>query len=136
MIENSQNCIPPSVEDFSRLGRRNWLWLSDKVEQNYFFVCSKSNARWHYQKPSSNFTKKLNKKNISRKNTTTKNLDLIQAGKHVCSQNWTLRRFWIDPHGSSNPAASWNLWPFHRRRRRRRLLRLKYMDSPPLDNKF
>lgn len=23
--------------------------------------------------------------------------------KHVCSQNWTLQRFWIDPHGSSNP---------------------------------
>lgn len=21
----------------------------------------------------------------------------------MCSQNWTLQRFWIDPHGSSNP---------------------------------
>lgn len=36
---------------------------------------------------------------------------------------------------ASNP-ASWNLWPFHQRRRRR-LLRLKCTDStPPLDIKF
>lgn len=67
-----------------------------------FFVKSKNQThagtiKKHHQI----LPKKLNLK-ISQEKTTTKNSDLIQARKHVCSQNWTLQRFWIDPHGSSS----------------------------------
>lgn len=46
--------------------------------------------------------KKPKKKYLKKKKRPTKHSDLIQARKHVCSQNWTLQRFWIDPHGSSS----------------------------------
>lgn len=47
------------------------------------------------------FYRKNKTKKYLKAKTTTKNSDLIQARKHVCSQNWTLQRFWIDPHGSN-----------------------------------
>lgn len=67
-----------------------------------FFVKPKNQThagtiKKHHQILPKNKTKKYLKEK-----TTTKNSDLIQARKHVCSQNWTLQWFWIDPHGSSS----------------------------------
>lgn len=123
-IEKSQNCIPsPTVKDFSRLGRRYWLWLSDEIEQNLLLFAQKIKRTLTLSKNILKFNPKQNQRKHL-KEQVHQHSDLIQASEKrpsTCSQNWTLQRFWIDPHGS-NP-ASWNLRPFHRRRRR--LLRLK-----------
>lgn len=126
-IENSQNSFPS--EGLSRLGGSYWLWLRHSYwNRTKFTFCflQNSKARWHYQKTSSSLNQKNNLKYLKENDKTNVHIYNPDQNKPRARQNWTLQRFWNDPHGQRNP-ASWNLWPFHQRRR---LLRLKCTDSP------
>lgn len=75
------------MKDFSRLGRRYWLWLSDEIEQNYFLFAPKIKRTLTLSKNIIKLyqIKNKTKNNISRKHDH-QNSDLIQARKHVLAK--------------------------------------------------